>query len=158
YYLRACLSRVIIGLCFLCALASAAAAQSSCPSLAQLVNSGQDAATAINCWIQHTGSGTLLLPPGIYTINTQILLNQPVVLQTSGTANTGQCGVSESNRCAYLQAAPGFIPSAPAQPGIVYMTGSHLGFDHVILDGNKLNRYGATVPGLNENFKQYCLC
>lgn len=158
YYFWTHSGRATVCLCILCALASVTAAQSGCTPLGQVVNSGQDAGPAINCWIQQTGLGVLSMPPGTYTIGTQIVLDRPVLLQTTGTANTGQCGVSESNRCAYLQAAPGFVPGPPTQPGIVYMTGSDLGFDHVILDGNKLNRYTSSVPGLNENFEQYCLC
>lgn len=106
-------------------------------------------ATLQNC-IDQAAGGTLLIPPGVYTLQNRIQINGPIAIASDSIPVDGsivQCGLSDV-RCAHFVAANEIDFSAPQSNwmGVFNILGTDVTLQSLILDGNKANRQtGAAV-------------
>ena len=112
-----------------------------CPGVAVTPDGVTDLGPAIQTCIDSIpAGGTLNLPPGIYGIGTQVLINKPFTLQTQGLAGSTASCEAAGTSCAVLQALPSFNTSGG---GFLAVDPTHeVTIDHLILDGNRSARLG----------------
>jgi hypothetical protein len=107
-----------------------------CPNVTADLSGATPATAALVACIKATPSGGVLeLPPGVYQVDGELSLAQPITIRTAGTTpQDPDCWDHDSPACAILRAADGL--SVPR--GFVYVrasTGVHL--DRIVLDGNR---------------------
>ena len=113
-----------------------------------------DASAAIQACIDNTPEGaTFALPPGVYSISNQVKILKAITLTSTagamsqhGRGNSLQKKAaaftsstscySASSACATLRASPELY----AGGGILFMQGSNISVQRVIIDGNRYNR------------------
>ncbi len=112
-----------------------------CPGVAVSPDGATDLGPALQTCIDNLPSGgTLNLPPGLYAIATQVLINKPFTLQTQGLAgSTASCEAAGTN-CAVLKALPSF--NANGGGFLAVDPTHHVTLDHLVLDGNRSARLG----------------
>ena len=127
-------------------LSAPAMAVNVCSSLSSFNNTADDASGVLQACINQTAvKDTLALPPGVYTLNQQIQINQPLTLTTLGKNFTDpKCDVATSAGCAELKASFNFVPPA-TQSGLLLVTESASGtiVDHLVINGDRTKRVGS---------------
>ena len=114
-----------------------------CSGVQVVADGVTDAGPGIQQCINNTASGgTLQIPAGTYGIATQILINKPFTLRTSGTSGSTQS--CEAISCAILKATPSFNSSNGGFLAVVGPT-DHVTIDHIVLDGNRSARLFTTA-------------
>ncbi len=112
---------------------------SVCQQAANLANTGQDASGAIQaCLDSAPAGGVVELPVGVYALGHQVLLrNHPVTLRTQGRSFSDPRCAEDGSDCAVLRA----LPSFGDELGLVRLLASGSRVDHLVIDGNKENRW-----------------
>lgn len=89
--------------------------------------------------------GQLELQPGSYNVDSQLLINKPMLLTTHGRANTGPaCFDNFANvdwTCAVLVATANFSTQGP----VLKLQGPNITLDHIVVHGNRDQRINATL-------------
>ena len=107
-----------------------------CPGVQADIGGGVSASAQIQQCIDNTPSGGVLeLPAGIYRITSEIAVNKPLTLRTSGTDGS-QVGCLDPSapRCVVFRADDNLnLPRGFFRPG----TTDHVALDHIVLDGDR---------------------
>lgn len=113
-----------------------------CPGVQVVADGATDAGPAIQQCINNTAAGgTLQIPAGTYGIGSQVVINKPMTLRTSGTSGSTQS--CEAIGCAVLKALPSFNVNGG---GFLVTEGfTDVTIDHLVLDGNRAARLGSTA-------------
>lgn len=112
-----------------------------CPGVTAPLTPGSDAGPAFRQCIANTPSGGVLsVPINTYEIGSQIVINKPITLRTTGTQGSTQgC---ESISCAVLKASPSYF----AIGGLIDVQNTHdVVLDHLVIDGNRGARLGSAA-------------
>ena len=115
-----------------------------CPGVAVTPDAVTDLGPALQTCIDNIpAGGTLNLPPGIYGIGSQVLINKPFTLQTQGLAGSAASCEAAGTSCAVLKALPSFNT---AGGGFLAVDPTHeVAIDHLVLDGNRSARLGTAA-------------
>ena len=113
-----------------------------CPGVQVVLDGVTNAGPALQTCVNNTPpGGTLQIPAGTYGMGSQVIINKPMTLRTSGTAGSTQS--CEAINCAVLRALPSFNVNGG---GFLAVEGtSDVTIDHIVLDGNRANRLGTTA-------------
>lgn len=111
-----------------------------CNELTPLRNSANDASTVLQNCISNTPTNTVLkLPPGKYYLSNQIKINQPLNIGTQGkNKDMARCNYDDIHDCAELIATANLNQDG----GMIYVN-SWVNMDHIVINGNKENRYNS---------------
>lgn len=113
-----------------------------CPGVTVVADGSTDAAPALQQCVNNTPSGgTLAIPAATYGMSSQVIIDKPLTLRTSGTAGSTQS--CDAIACARLKATPSFNVG---NGGFLVVQSTHdVTIDHMILDGNRAARLGTTA-------------
>jgi hypothetical protein len=113
-----------------------------CPGVQVVADGMTDTGPALQQCINNTPSGgTLAIPAATYGIATQVVINRPMTLRTSGTAGSTQS--CEAISCATLVATPSFNVNGGGF--LVVENTTDVTIDHLVLDGNRGARLGTAA-------------
>jgi hypothetical protein len=99
-------------------------------------------------------NGSVLLPPGIYKIDSQVLVDHALTLGTMGLGNsTLNC---DAIPCAIFRATANLNdPAAGAARGVLQVTGAAAVIDHIEVDGNRSARLQSQVAIACSHYQNY---
>jgi hypothetical protein len=110
-----------------------------CSQITQYNGKSSDASAALQNCINETPSGGLLqIPAGNYTIAHQVLINYPISVTTQA-GSQANCATQGSAACAEFTADPNVY----AVSGFIKAISNSVTWDHIIINGNKANRYNS---------------
>ncbi len=115
-----------------------------CAGVTGDIGGGAAVTAALQTCINNTPSGgTLELPGGIYRIDGEISVPNPITIRTVGTvAGSPNCWDHESTSCAVLRASENLNVAR----GFFYVrSGSGVHLDRIVLDGNRAARLQSTA-------------
>jgi hypothetical protein len=113
------------------------------------------ASAAIQACLNSTPAhGSLLLPPGTYLINTQLLVDHALALGTLGLTNSASnC---DALACAVFRASPNLNdPAMGNARGVIQVTGAGAVLDHISVDGNRSARLQSQVAAACAQYQNY---
>lgn len=123
----------------------------SCPKLAADVNTGKDATKDINDCINIASSGgTVALPAGVYTVNSQVRnlahRTDTFTITTLGKKPTDPpCSYGATHDCAEIRASATYNNDGKSDYGVVAFLGTNITLDHVVINGNKTARVNSNA-------------
>ena len=128
--------KTIILIAFACVGVSCARPASACPAVTALANSSRDATSALlNCIEQTPPGGRIELGKGRYTLRKQLRILKPVVLATSGVADSAAgCDQIGLARCATLVTNLDGFPNPNIMP--IEVAADRVGIIHLVIEGS----------------------
>lgn len=120
-------------------------ADALCSALTVYRGANNDVSAALqNCIDAAPPQSVVELPPGVYTIASQIRIGKPLTLRTQGkTVSSPKCQTSDPS-CAELVTSPLFgtntVPADRNRNFVALFSGSDITVNHIIFNGNRANR------------------
>jgi len=111
-----------------------------CPGLSTFINRSDDASAVLQTCISQAAAGaTLEIPAGVYTLNRQVQIGRAITIKTLGkSVSDAKCQLQDNSGCVELKAGVAF--DAGSSRGILAVTAPGVTFDHLVINGNRLER------------------